>query len=85
MIVIVIAFVQEVPDAVFQGLEWSFDGEELVPGDRVVVRMPIQIAPLPHRRIAPPLRLVQLKRKKLTIKSSSTVTGLEPAILRSEV
>jgi hypothetical protein len=45
----------------FLYLKRSPDGEELVPGDDVVVRVGVQVAPLPHGGVHPTLASVFLK------------------------
>jgi hypothetical protein len=60
VVVVVVAVVQEVADAVFQRLKRSPDGEELVPGDDVVVRVAVEVAPLPDGRVRPALAAVIL-------------------------
>lgn len=61
MIVVRIARLEERRNAVLQRHERRPNREQFVPRHRPIVRLAIQIAPLPHGRIGPAARLVRLR------------------------
>ena len=60
VVVVGVAAVEKVSDAVLQSLEGRAHREQLVAGHRRVRRLQVQRAPPPHRRVRPTLRLIRL-------------------------
>lgn len=61
MIVVRVARLQERCDTMLQRHQWRPNREQLVTRHRSIVRLSVQIAPLPHRRVRPTARLVRLR------------------------